>query len=579
MQTLELINERFARQMRHVLLNFMRRSADITVGSIKIQKYADFERNLPVPSNLNMIQMKPLRGTALFTYDPNLVFLVIDSLFGGDGRYHTRVEGRDFTTTEQRIIQRLLNLTLESYGKSWDPVYPIEFEYVRSEMHTKFASITGSNEVVVVSSFHIEFGATGGDLNICLPYSMIEPVRDLLTRPLQETALEEVDQRWAQQLSRQVRSADIDVVAEFARIPSSIRELMRLKVGDVLPVDVPQTIIASVDGVPLMECGYGVFNGQYALRVHNMFTHDSDSNEAPTMTDKNEPGTGSSPADDWADALAEQSRANPPTQADGLKPQEPQDDWAAAMAEQTAAAPAAAAAPAPAPPPAPAQPAAQPAAQSVFKPLSGTTTGAGTDIDLIMDVPVQLTVELGRTRLTIKNLLQLGQGLGGGTRRPGRRAHGHLRQRLSDRPGRSRGGGRQVRHPPDRHHHAVRAHQPPEQPPLTSGQAIMTESALLRVIIGLVLVVAAILASAWLARRAGLVQRGGGNLLKQVAALPLGARQSVVVIEVDKTWLVVGVSPNQLTTLHTMPAGELPEGASLPASAFAAKLGQALKRR
>ena len=160
-----------------------------------------------------------------------------------------------------------------------------------------------------------------------------------------------MDQRWAQQLSRQVRSADIDVVAEFARIPSSIRELMRLKVGDVLPVDVPQTIIASVDGVPLMECGYGVFNGQYALRVHNMFTHDSDSNRAPTMTGKNEPGTGSSPADDWADALAEQSRANPPTQADGLKPQEPQDDWAAAMAEQTAAAPAAAAAPAPAPAP------------------------------------------------------------------------------------------------------------------------------------------------------------------------------------------------------------------------------------
>ncbi|WP_419343166.1 flagellar motor switch protein FliN [Achromobacter sp. PD1] len=125
------------------------------------------------------------------------------------------------------------------------------------------------------------------------------------------------------------------------------------------------------------------------------------------MTDKNEPGTGSSPADDWADALAEQSRANPPTQADGLKPQ---DDWAAAMAEQTsAAAPAAAPAPAAAAPAAPAA-AAQPAAQSVFKPLAGATGGTGADIDLIMDVPVQLTVELGRTRLTIKNLLQLGQG-------------------------------------------------------------------------------------------------------------------------------------------------------------------------
>ncbi|ANY15999.1 flagellar motor switch protein FliM [Bordetella pseudohinzii] len=280
MQTLELINERFARNMRHVLLNFMRRSADITVGSIKILKYADFERNLPVPSNLNMIQMKPLRGTALFTYDPSLVFLVIDSLFGGDGRYHTRVEGRDFTTTEQRIIRRLLNLTLESYGKSWDPVYPIEFDYVRSEMHTKFASITGDNEVVVVSSFHIEFGATGGDLNICLPYSMIEPVRDLLTRPLQDSALEEVDQRWSQQLSRQVRSADVDLVAEFARIPSSIGALTQLKVGDILPVEIPQTVTAHVDGVPLMECSYGVFNGQYALRVQNMLNQD-DSNEAP----------------------------------------------------------------------------------------------------------------------------------------------------------------------------------------------------------------------------------------------------------------------------------------------------------
>jgi len=281
MQTLELINERFARHMRSVLLNFMRRNADITVGTIRVVKYSDFERNLPVPSNLNMVQMKPLRGTALFTYDPNLVFLVIDSLFGGDGRYHTRVEGRDFTSTEQRIIQRLLNLTLESYGKSWEAVYPIEFEYVRSEMHTKFASITGTNELVVVTPFHIEFGATGGDLNICLPYSMIEPIRDLLMRPLQETTLEAVDQRWALQLSRQVRSADVELVAEFAQIPSSIRQLMQMRVGDVLPIEIPELIRAHIDEVPVMECSYGVFNNQYALRVQTLLTPQASDNEIP----------------------------------------------------------------------------------------------------------------------------------------------------------------------------------------------------------------------------------------------------------------------------------------------------------
>lgn len=285
MQTLELINERFARRLRSTLLSFMRRNADITVSAIKVQKYSDFERNLPVPSNLNMVSMKPLRGVSLFTFDPNLVFLVIDSLFGGHGRYNTRVEGRDFTTTEQRIIRRLLNLTLESYGTAWQSVYPIEFEYVRSEMHTKFASITSGNEIVVVSSFNIELGASGGNLNICLPYSMIEPVRDLLTRPLQENTMEAVDQRWLHQLSRQVRSADIELRAEFASIPSSIADLLRMQVGDVLPVEVKPVIVARAGEVPVLECTYGTHNGRYALRVQKMLAN---SETEPTKATKHD---------------------------------------------------------------------------------------------------------------------------------------------------------------------------------------------------------------------------------------------------------------------------------------------------
>jgi flagellar motor switch protein FliM len=272
MQTLELINERFARQLRSVLLSFLRRNADITVAAIKVQKYSEFERNLPVPSNLNMVAMRPLRGTSLFTFDPNLVFLIIDSLFGGHGRYNTRIEGRDFTTTEQRIIRRLLNLTLDSYGEAWQNVYPVEFDYIRSEMHTKFASITRGNEIVVVSSFYIELGATGGNLNICLPYSMIEPVRDLLIRPLQETTME-VDQRWMHKLSREVRSADVELVAELAQIKSSIGNLLKMQVNDVLPLDIPSTITAHVGGVPVMECTYGTFNDQYALRVKKLLAN------------------------------------------------------------------------------------------------------------------------------------------------------------------------------------------------------------------------------------------------------------------------------------------------------------------
>jgi len=266
MQTLELINERFARSLREGLLTFMRRSADILVGPVRIQKYADFERNLPVPANLNMVRLHPLRGTALFAFDPNLVFLVIDSLFGSDGRYHMRVEGRDFTQTEQRIIRRLLDLTLASYTQSWQPVHPLTAEYLRAEMHTRFASIASANEAVAVTTFRIEFGAIGGDLNICLPVTMIEPIRDLLMRPLQH-ASNAVDQRWQRQLSRQVRSAPVELVAELARIDSHVRALARLQPGDVLALALPETINACVDGTPVMQCRYGAANGQYALQV------------------------------------------------------------------------------------------------------------------------------------------------------------------------------------------------------------------------------------------------------------------------------------------------------------------------
>jgi len=276
MHTLEVINERFARNLRGGLLNFMRRSPDISVGPVQIQQYGEFVRHLPVPANINMMHFKPLRGTALFVFDPKLVFLVVDNLFGSDGRYHVRVEGRDFTRTEQRIIRRLLDLALGCYGQAWQPVYPLDFDYVRAEMHGKLANIVAPNEVVVNTTLQIEFGPVGGFLHVCIPYSMIEPIRDLLSNPMQDQV--EVDKRWIKTMSQQMQSADVELVAEFLTMPSSVGEVLGMEVGDVLPIDLPATVIAKVDGIPVMECGYGVSNEHYALRVEQMISHqDSDS--------------------------------------------------------------------------------------------------------------------------------------------------------------------------------------------------------------------------------------------------------------------------------------------------------------
>lgn len=169
MPTLEIINERFARNFRIGLFNLIRRTAEISVGPVSVIKYSEFVRNLVVPTNLNLVHMPPLRGTALFVFDPNLVFLVVDTLFGGDGRFHMRVEGRDFTLAEQRIIHKMLEVVFEEYEKAWAPIHPVRFEYVRSEMNTQFANIATPTEIVVVTTFNIELAPAAANSTSASP--------------------------------------------------------------------------------------------------------------------------------------------------------------------------------------------------------------------------------------------------------------------------------------------------------------------------------------------------------------------------------------------------------------------------
>jgi len=273
MPTMEVINERFARNFRLGLFNFTRRTAEISVGPVKLMKYAEFVRNLVVPTNLNMVHIKPLRGTALLIFDPNFVFLVVDNLFGGDGRYHMRVEGREFTPTEQRIIQNLLDVAMQELKKAWDPVFLVEFEYIRSEMNTQFANIATPSEVVVTTTFNIELGSVSGDFHVCIPYAMIEPIRDLLYESMQGDRME-VDERWVNFLSNQVQSTEVKLIANLSQTELTVRELLGMKVGDVISLNIPESITANVEGVPVLECGYGVHNGQYALKVKRFLTPD-----------------------------------------------------------------------------------------------------------------------------------------------------------------------------------------------------------------------------------------------------------------------------------------------------------------
>ncbi len=270
LHSLEIINERFARQFRMGLFNLLRRSPDITAGNIRIQPYHEFARNLPVPTNLNLVHMNPLRGTALFVFSPNLVFMAVDNLFGGDGRFPTKADGREFTPTEQRVINRMLSMALEAYDFAWSSIFKLHTEYVRAEIQVKFTNITSSpNDIVVTTPFYVEIGPHRGEFDICIPFSIIEPLRELLTNPPMENSKQE-DQQWRNTLATQVRDTELELVANFSDISTRLSQVMKMQKGDIIPIDKKESIEARVDGVPVFSGKYGCVNNQYALKVEQM---------------------------------------------------------------------------------------------------------------------------------------------------------------------------------------------------------------------------------------------------------------------------------------------------------------------
>ena len=271
MPTMEIISERFARNIRSGLFNLIRKSPEVSIGAIKVQKYSVFLREIVVPTNFNIVSVKPLRGNGLIVCDPTLVFAVIDALFGGAGKYHTRIEGREFSPTEQRIIRRLVDLITAEYKKAWQGIYPLELEYQRSEMQPQFANIATPSEIMVSTTFTLEIGDAIGTISFCIPYSTLEPIRDVLYSTMQGDS-GEPDRRWVDLMKEQIQAADVELVAELATAPATVEQLLSFKDGDFIELDLQPGIEAKISGVPVLECHYGISNGRYALKVDQLLT-------------------------------------------------------------------------------------------------------------------------------------------------------------------------------------------------------------------------------------------------------------------------------------------------------------------
>jgi flagellar motor switch protein FliM len=278
--TLEMINERFARLFRISLFNMLRRSPELSVVGIEMSKFGEYTHSLFVPTSLNLVRIKPLRGTALFIIEPKLVFSVVDNFFGGNGRTAAKIEGREFTPTEQRVIQLLIRQAFADLMEAWAPVMSLHFEYMSSEVNPHFANIVSPTEIVVVSRFHIELDGGGGDLHVTLPYSMLEPIREQLDAGVQSDRMER-DERWSRSLREQLREAEVDVDSELVNTRISLRQLMNLKPGDIIPVNLPRHVDVCVERLPVFRGTVGVANGHNAVRITEVIRRGNASSQSP----------------------------------------------------------------------------------------------------------------------------------------------------------------------------------------------------------------------------------------------------------------------------------------------------------
>ena len=275
MPTLEMINERFGRYLRISLFNMLRRSAEISVGGVQVMKFSEYMHTLFVPTSLNLIHLHPLRGTGLIVLEPKLVFTILDNYFGGEGRFQARIEGREFTATELRVINMVLTLCFRDLTEAWSPVMEVDFEFVNHEVNPQFANIVSPSEVVVISTFHVELDGGGGDIHVTFPYSMLEPIRELLDTGLQSDRSMD-DGRWGKALREEIKVAEVELWSHLAESTLSLEQILKLKAGDIIPIDMPKQVVTMVEDVPMFRASYGEHNEKAALKIQEVIEHPKD---------------------------------------------------------------------------------------------------------------------------------------------------------------------------------------------------------------------------------------------------------------------------------------------------------------
>ena len=243
----------------------LRRTPEVSILGITTPKYAEYVPTLSVPTSLNLIKFQPLNGTGLMIFEARLVFALIDAYFGGNGR-NTKIEGRDFTATENHLIQMLMEQVFAGLREAWAPVLPVNVEFISREMNPQFAHIVSPTDIVVVNRLRVDIEGRGGEIHITLPYSMLEPMKDTLRAGMQSDRADR-EERWSQLLRNELEESEVELVTHLGTAQTTVGALIDMRPGDIVPLDFNGSAVVLSDGVPLFSGQIGQQRGRQVVRV------------------------------------------------------------------------------------------------------------------------------------------------------------------------------------------------------------------------------------------------------------------------------------------------------------------------
>jgi len=278
MPTLELIHEKFARTVRLTLFNMIRSPVEVRVQLPMVKTYTQFVQSFPERTNINIVNIRSLKGTGCWCIDPGVIYIAIDNMFGGEGRLAPRSNVKEYTATELRIVRRIMDGLLNEYEKAWKSVHEMKFDFMRQETNFAFAKITSPQEMVMHAKFTIDINGREGDVDLCIPFWVLEPLKGVLYENMQ--LVSEPDQVWVDKLNNEVQSAPVTAVAVLARKEMHLGDVLSMAVGEIIPIEIVDPVTVYVDGLPVIRGKYGVKNGRYAVKV-NSIQHPAEYLKAP----------------------------------------------------------------------------------------------------------------------------------------------------------------------------------------------------------------------------------------------------------------------------------------------------------